>query len=299
MSVRIIELFGFSPADSSQAAVKHRTDLQCPFLKGQCTKTLSDSTVSGVCTVKQVNSGPIVCCPVRLYSNDYQILLDIAKEAFGKDIRLITGLKSASTLHDGRNVAVFGKRWGRELHLPQRAGTGSYFVDWILALISPTGALKEFVAVEVQAIDTTGNYRAERKAHLAGKPFPGYSTAGVNWENVSKRILPQLIYKGHVLRRERLCSKGLFFVCPKPVKDKIVQRLGGNLLDYGLQPGALTFRWYDIGPDKAPGVTRDIVFGGQLTTTVDQVANAFTSPTNLPEAGVYQQAIESELARGR
>jgi hypothetical protein len=134
---------------------------------------------------------------------------------------------------------------------------------------------------------------------LAGKPFPGYSTAGINWENVSKRILPQLIYKGHVLRRERLCSKGLFFVCPKPVKDKIVQRLGGNLLDYGLQPGALTFRWYDIGPDKAPGVTRDIVFGGQLTTTVDQVANAFTSPTNLPEAGVNQQAIESELARGR
>jgi hypothetical protein len=120
----------------------------------------------------------------------------------------------------------------------------------------------------------------------------------VNWENVSKRILPQLIYKGHVLRRERLCSKGLFFVCPKPVKDKIVQRLGGNLLDYGLQPGALTFRWYDLGPDKAQGSHRDLVYGGQLTTTVDQVATAFTSPTNLPEAGVYQQAIQNELQRG-
>jgi hypothetical protein len=133
---------------------------------------------------------------------------------------------------------------------------------------------------------------------MSGKPFIGYSKAGMNWENVSKRILPQLIYKGHVLRRERLCSKGLFFVCPKPVKDKIVQRLGGSLLDYGLQPGALTFRWYDIGPDKGEGSPRDIVFGGQLTTTVDQVATAFTSPTNLPEAGVYQQAIESELLRG-
>lgn len=133
---------------------------------------------------------------------------------------------------------------------------------------------------------------------MAGKPFTGYSKAGVNWQNVSRRILPQLIYKGHVLRRERLCSKGLFFVCPKPVKDKIVQRLGGNLLDYGLQPGALTFRWYDIGPDRGQALPRDIVFGGQLTTTVDQVATAFTSPTNLPEAGVYQQAIESELLRG-
>jgi len=120
----------------------------------------------------------------------------------------------------------------------------------------------------------------------------------VNWENVSKRILPRLIYKGHVLRRERLCSKGLFFVCPKPVKDKIVQRLGGNLLDYGLQPGALTFRWYDLGEENGQGLQRDLLFGGQMTTTVDQVATAFTSPTNLPEAGVYQQAIESELKRG-
>jgi hypothetical protein len=298
MSIRIIELFGFSPSDSSVAAEQHRAETRCPFLRDRCTKTLNDGIVSGVCTVKQVNSGPIICCPIRLYSSDYQILLEIAKEAFGEDIRLIAGLSSASAEHDGKNVAVFGKRWGRELHLPQRAGSGSYFVDWILALISPSGALKEFVAVEVQAIDTTGNYRAEREAHMAGRPFVGLSQAGVNWENVSKRILPQLIYKGHVLRRERLCSKGLFFVCPKPVKDKIVQRLGGNLLDYGLQPGALTFRWYDVGEDNGQGLQRDLLFGGQMTTTVDQVATAFTSPTNLPEAGVYQQAIESELKRG-
>ena len=46
---------------------------------------------------------------------------------------------------------------------------------------------------------------------------PEYSNAGMNWENVNKRILPQLIYKGHVLRREELCRKGLFFVCPKHV----------------------------------------------------------------------------------
>ncbi len=96
-------------------------------------------------------------------------------------------------------------------------------MDWILALLSPEGTLQEFVAVEVQAIDTTGNYRAERDAHMNGQAFTGYSEAGVNWENVSKRILPQLIYKGHVLRRERLCKKGLFFVCPTPVYQKSVE----------------------------------------------------------------------------
>jgi hypothetical protein len=256
---------------------------------------LNDGIVSGVCTVKQVNSGPIICCPVRLYAKDYQILLDIATEAFGDGVRLVLGSHTPNQLQDGKNVAVFGKRWGRELHLPQRGGTGSYFVDWILALLSPTGALQEFVAIEVQAIDTTGNYRAEREAHMHGNAFTSASMAGVNWENVSKRILPQLIYKGHVLRRERLCKKGLFFVCPTPVYEKIRGRLGGTLLEYELQPGSLTFRHYNLGPERGQGLHRDLALGGQLTTTVDQVANAFTSPTNLPDAGVYQKAIEEEL----
>ena len=44
-----------------------------------------------------------------------------------------------------------------------------------------------------------------------------------------------------------------------------------------------------------PGKIRPLEFKGQLTTTVDQVAHAFTSPTNLPEPGVYEQAIRAEL----
>lgn len=295
MSVRIVELFGFAPSDSSLAAVEHREQVRCPFLRDRCTKNLSDSTASGVCTVQQVNSGPIICCPVRLYSADYKILLDIAEEAFGDGVRLMIGTDPPKLSHDGKNVAVFGKRWGRELHLPQRGGIGSYFVDWILALLSPDGVLQEFVAVEVQAIDTTGNYRGQRDAHMKGQPFKGHSKAGVNWENVSKRILPQLIYKGHVLRRERLCKKGLYLVCPTPVYDKIRKRLGGNLLEYTPQPGSLTFRHYDLGPDLGQSTHRDLIFGAQLTTTVDQVATAFTSPTNLPDAGVYQKAIEQQL----
>jgi len=226
---------------------------------------------------------------------EYKILLDIAEESFGKGVRLTLGTDTPKLSHDGKNVAVFGKRWGRELHLPQRGGSGSYFVDWILAPLAPDGTLQELVAVEVQAIDTTGNYRAEREAHMAGRPFFGYSEAGVNWENVSKRILPQLIYKGHVLRRERLCKKGLFFVCPTPVYEKIRTRLGGNLVEYTAQPGSLTFRHYDLGPDLGQSTHRELLLSGQLTTTVDQVATAFTSPTNLPDAGVYQKAIEQQL----
>ena len=67
-------------------------------------------------------------------------------------------------------------------------------------IIDASGKLLSFVAIEVQSIDTTGNYQAERLAYLEKGSFGGKSTAGLNWENVNKRILPQIIYKGHALR---------------------------------------------------------------------------------------------------
>jgi hypothetical protein len=87
----------------------------------------------------------------------------------------------------------------------------------------------------------------------------------------------------------------MYFICPSPVYDRIVTRLGGDLRAYHPQSGALTFRWYDLAPPASAGERRLLVFSGQKTTTVDQVALAFTSPKNLPDAGVYEVAIRAEL----
>jgi len=93
------------------------------------------------------------------------------------------------------DVIVFGKRWGKELRLPGRGARGGYFVDWILARLSRDHSLAEFVAVELQTMDTTGSYEAEVRAYLGGKTEAAPSKAGINWENVAKRILPQIIFK--------------------------------------------------------------------------------------------------------
>ena len=130
---------------------------------------------------------------------------------------------------------------------------------------------------------------------MVGESFDGSSSAGFNWENVNKRILPQLIYKGHVLRRERLCSKGLFFVCPTQVYSKIKERLGNTLLEYQPQSGALSFMWYEPGAEVSPGQMRSLELQGNFITTVDQVALAFTSPSNLPPSNVYENAIKKAL----
>lgn len=297
MASRIVEFFGYSPSDDSEKAKEARSKRYCPFLETTCQKTLSDGSISGACTLEPKRSGPVICCPYRLYAGQYSALADVAKAAFGDDCDLISGTRARNSPQTpGRaRIAVFGKRWGKELRLPNRGRSGGYFVDWVLAKLNDSGKLAEFVAVEVQSIDTTGNYQSERNAYLQEKPFEGWSTAGFNWENVNKRILPQIIYKGHVLRRERLCKSGLFFICPHPVYDKIRERLGGDLLEYMLQSGALTLMWYDVGPPVEPGNIRELRFQGRFTTTVDQVALAFTSPSNLPDANVYEAAIRAEL----
>ncbi|MGH8013135.1 MAG: hypothetical protein ACREQ4_11590 [Candidatus Binataceae bacterium] len=61
--------------------------------------------------------------------------------------------------------------------------------------------------------------------------------------------------------------------------------------------GAVTIMWYDIVPAAEAGKQRDLVAGGQLTTTIDQVALAFTAPSNLPPPQVYENAIRAELHR--
>jgi hypothetical protein len=291
----ILEFFGFDPADRSDVAVEARRTMYCPFLRSTCIKQLRDQEISGVCTLKQQTRGPVICCPIRLYAGDYEILRDVANVAFGPGTRLIAA--NAIRSGNGACVAVFGKRWGKELRLPSRGRRGSYFVDWVLARLDENRELVDFVAVEVQSIDSTGNYREERAAYLAETDFTGRSTAGLNWENVNKRILPQVIYKGHVLRREPLCQKGLFFVCPTPVYQKISERLGGGLQPYPIQPGTITIMWYDVGGPVDPGYQRQLVNVGRLTTTIDQVALAFTAPSNLPPAQAYENAIRASMTR--
>lgn len=296
----MIDWFGYRSGDRSPSA-EAAADLEhCPFIDGRCTKVQPrDQRSSGVCSLKQSTREAVVCCPNRLYGDDYKILRDVAEIAFGPGLDLIAGPSAQRrSLATGRPVVgVFGKRWGGELRLPQRNGTGSYFVDWILALVLPSG-LDRFVAIEVQTIDTTGNYHGSVDALRDDRQIVA-SGAAFNWENVNKRILPQVIYKGNVLQRERKCLGGLFLITPKPVHDRIMDRLIGSgqaLAPYPLGPGAVTFLSYDPDWLNAPsGAPAPLVQTGRLTTSVVQIAQAFIGVTNLPPMGAYETAIDAAL----
>lgn len=300
MAGYIAEFFGYRAEDQSDVAVNAAAKQMCPFLGGPCTKILSrDRLISGVCAVRQKTTGSpnVICCPNRIYADDYKMLYTIADQAFGQKLNLYAGRVAVhKAKEEGGAIAVYGHGWGGELRLPQRKGTGSYFVDWVLARLDEKGELVEFTAIEVQTIDTTGNYRGAREALMRDRTLKD-DTVGLNWENVSKRIIPQLIYKGQVLQREELCKTGLYFVCPEPVYERVLNRLGGKekIPKFPTQPASIHFVSYDY--TETEGKDGKILSLGVLEehcTTVYKVQEAFSS-MNLPDGNVYRDAICNSL----
>ncbi len=296
----ITEFFGYRAEDQSKTALDAAASNKCPFTGNFCIKRLGrDKTIAGVCSVKQKTEGSpsVICCPIRLYAEDYKMLHLIAYKAFGQHLHLYAGRNAVQKAkQENGAVAVFGKGWGGELALPKRKGTGSYFVDWILARLDAEGELVELTAIEVQTIDTTGTYANARNA-LADRREIMSDTVGLNWENVSKRIIPQIIYKGQVLQREELCKAGLFFVCPFPVYQRVVERLGGKekLPAFPSQPASIHFIAYDFADNiQKDGCIGKLDIIEEHCTTVYKVQDAFSS-LNLPEGNVYKEAISRSL----
>tara|TARA_R110002012_G_scaffold77282_13_gene195932 strand:- start:178197 stop:178820 length:624 start_codon:yes stop_codon:yes gene_type:complete len=199
---------------------------------------------------------------------------------------------------------VWGEYFGGEVGIPspedENGRSGSFRVDFLLARLDKDFQVCEIVAVEVQTIDTTDSYKKVAEKYKLNAIFEkdeDHNTkAGFNWENVSKRILPQIIYKGHALRRERLAQNGLFFVLPHQVFEKIKTRVGSRLLEYPKGPGTVTFKSFVLSDEKLDG-TRDVLPKETLTTTVEQIAFAFVSPQNLPDLGVYEATLADRLAK--
>ena len=303
MSGFISEFFGYRAEDNSTLAAQNVSRQVCPFLGSYCTKALGDRsnrTLSGVCSVRQGSAGSpsVICCPNRMYAENYKMLSTIAEKAFRVSLNLYSGrLAVAKARQENGAIAVFGHGWGGELPLPKRQGRGSYYVDWILARLDGAGELVEFTAIEVQTIDTTGSYKNARSA-LIDRQTIEKDTVGLNWENVSKRIIPQIIYKGQVLQREELCRSGLYFVCPKPVFDRVIERLGGKerLPQFPTQPAAIHFVAYDYLDNETveDGKIRPLGIIEEYCTTVYKVQEAF-SAVDLPEQNVYRDAIMKSL----
>ncbi|HYH85629.1 MAG TPA: NotI family restriction endonuclease [Pyrinomonadaceae bacterium] len=185
----LAEVFGFTTGDKSERALHYQVNKLCPFnnIVPSCTK-VSVLDPLGVCSLHDKDSQRTVICPVR-FKEDWLITTQAANFFFPPNTQW-------TAMPEIRLTDIHGKAAGN--------------IDLVLVAYDDEGYVTDFGAVEIQAVYISGNLR---------RPFRAYvkdlSQTTIDWSGQKeypradylsssrKRLAPQLIYKGGILRAWR------------------------------------------------------------------------------------------------
>jgi len=294
----LVEIFGYAPDDLTPHVRTLWKLGGCPFLGKQCTKENHDqSIIYGTCSVTSP-TGDTIICPNRLYADKYQVLRKIVADCYGKNLPLFMFAEYVQKRAARGKVAVaLGLNSGREVKLAK-----SFSMDWVIAIIED-GKLQDYIGVEVQSIDIKGNYRdawhgyKNITAESQSVPSSGH---GLNWANVHKRLIPQIIRKGLVYSRSSLVSKGLYFIVPEIVYQKFEDVVGSDL-PAATKPrkDTITVHTYGLGPEVAAWKQRALQLIREVRFGLGDFADRFISGPNLPSGQELDNAVLSVLGIDR
>ncbi len=292
----LVEIFGYSPDDLTRETRTLWNMGACPFVNKPCTKINHDQTITyGTCSVTSP-FGDIIICPNRLYANNYELLAKVSHDAFGEAVPFLMydQFIEQRARHEDCIIAL-GKNSGKEVQVGR-----SLSMDWVLARISDA-KLKEYIGIEIQSIDITGNYRDAWHAYKNISPktdrkmLPS-SQHGLNWANVHKRLIPQLIRKGVTYSRSNLVKKGLYFILPDIVYQKFEDVIGKDipLVDQANHE-TITVYTYKLADPVAHGQQRKLIEVRKLRFDLEEFSNRFISGPNLPQGEELDNAIKNIL----
>ena len=290
----LIEVFGYAPDDLSPQCRSLWRLSACPFINKQCTKANHDgSVIYGTCSVTSA-FGHCVICPNRLYEQDYAVLRAIGKEVFDSSLDFYMYEQFIPLRENMKScIVALGQNSGREVKI----GT-NLSMDWVLAKIK-NGQLIEYVGVEVQSIDITGNYRdawhSYKNLTEQTQLIPS-SGHGMNWANVHKRLIPQIIRKGLIYSRSDLVKSGLYFVVPDIVYRKFEGIIGGDipLLTTGGKD-VLTIHTYELSPTVKHGEQQSLILKRNIRFSLEEFSQRFISGPNLPSGFQLDAAVKRVL----
>ncbi len=183
----LAEVFGFPNNSFSDQAKRYRRNKLCPYNNKvpNCTKDKANNPL-GVCSIYHKNS-PVITCPIR-FRQDWLIAENAANFFFGNNANWTSLI---------------------EVRLKNADGQSAGNVDVILVSYDDRGRVIDCGAIEIQAVYISGNIR---------EPFETYMNDPEGWENINwsrlanyyptpdylsssrKRLIPQLLYKGAILR---------------------------------------------------------------------------------------------------
>lgn len=291
----IAEIFGHAPDDLTEASRSLWTLSACPFVEGPCTKTNHDkSIVYGTCSVQNLNGDEVIICPNRLYAENYEVIRKVSRDTFGPDIDFCTFTEYVRRRRQAGSVVVaLGQKSGREVALGK-----SLSIDWVLALLID-GELRDYTGLEIQSMDITGNYRDCWQAY---KDLPENNAQripdsghGINWANVHKRLIPQLIRKGSVFAKSEICTKGLHFALPDIVYQKFVDVVGEMEEVDEVSNEVLSVHTYAIGERVEHGHIRPLRHIRSSKFALADFAEGFITGPNLPSGEDLDASIRQVL----
>lgn len=290
----IVEIFGYAPDDLTKDARSLWNLGACPFVNKACTKSNSDQTiVYGTCSVT-TTFGHCVVCPNRIYEKNYKSLRKVAADAFGKETKFLMYeefIPKRSSINEC--VVALGQNSGKEVKLGNKLS-----MDWVLAKVK-RGELIEYVGIEVQSIDITNNYRdnwyAYKNINKNTSSIPR-SEHGLNWANVHKRLIPQLIRKGLIYAKSNLVSNGLYFILPDIVYRKFEDIIGRDIpLVNHKASDVLTVHTYSLSDKVEHGKQRHLVAEREIRFELEEFSKRFISGTNLPTGEELDNAVRRGL----
>lgn len=291
----IVELFGHLPEDTTSKTRLLWNLGACPFINKGCTKINHDQTITyGTCSVTS-SYGDIIICPNRLYANNYASLRKVSTDAFGNTPFLLYDEFIEKRDQFQTCVVALGKNSGKEVQIGK-----SLSMDWVLVKIE-NSVLKEYVGVEIQSIDITGNYRdswyyyknlSENDPISDERPSSGH---GLNWANVHKRLIPQIIRKGVVYSRSKFVKKGLYFIAPEIVYNKFEDVIGSDIPTIPEpQTDSISVMTYALGNDTNKKI-RDLEHVRTVRFLLEEFSNRFISGPNLPQGDELDSVIIKTL----
>ncbi|OGS81022.1 MAG: restriction endonuclease [Gallionellales bacterium GWA2_55_18] len=285
----LIEVFGHSPNDITSKARKFWGLNACPFIGRACTKFDHTNTICyGTCSVSNAGQDVIIC-PNRLYANNYETIRHVSEDVFGKLPFMLFDEYLKKESSSPNCIVALGQNSGREVKLSKMS------MDWVLAHIK-NGKLMEYVGIEVQSIDITGNYRDAWYAARDKNPVIPPSAHGLNWANVHKRLMPQIIRKSLVYSKSLLVKNGLFFIVPEPVYQRFEEIIGSDIPSVDA-PGkdVITVFTYDLGDPVPQGHIRKLARNRIVRFKLDEFSARFISGPNLPAGNELDNKIREIL----
>lgn len=294
----LCEIFGFAPDDLTPECKNYWTREICPFIGTKCSKFNHDkSVIYGVCSVVTSNE-EIIVCPKRLYAESYKTLRDVCADAFGYlPLYLVNEVKTLELVKETPNefVVAFGQNSGREIQVGSSKNRLS--MDWVMVRVVD-GEAFEIAGVEVQSIDITNNYRATWETYknlslTPNKTIPN-SVHGMNWANVHKRLIPQIIRKGQIYADSKLATKGMYFILPDTVYSRFEEIVGDIAPQSAPSRGTLNVFTYSLSKLVKPGKIRNLERTRVIRVSLEEFALNFISGGKIP-GSTLDDAVKQQV----